>query len=109
MLQKAKKKKYMVETLKPLNVLYDHELWLTLQDVDLSFSLTVFLKEIYTFVSKGTSMRNILYIIILAVALCACNNSTQKGRILDTAESMAVEHIPILPKQYWKHYIHIQN
>lgn len=61
MLQKAKKKKYMVETLKPLNVLYDHELWLTLQDVDLSFSLTVFLKEIYTFVSKGTSMRNILY------------------------------------------------
>ena len=63
MLQKAKKKKYMVETLKPLNVLYDHELWLTLQDVDLSFSLTVFLKEIYTFVSKGTSMRNILYII----------------------------------------------
>ena len=37
-------------------------------------------------------MRNILYIIILAVALCACNNSTQKDRILDTAESMAVEH-----------------
>lgn len=37
-------------------------------------------------------MRNILYIIILAVALCACNNSTQKERILDTAESMAVEH-----------------
>jgi tetratricopeptide (TPR) repeat protein len=37
-------------------------------------------------------MRNILYIIILAVALCACNNSTQKDGILDTAELMAVKH-----------------
>ena len=37
-------------------------------------------------------MRNILYIIILAVALCACNNSTQIDGILDTAELMAVKH-----------------
>ena len=35
MLQKAKKK-YTVETLKPLNVLYDHEHWLTQQDVDMA-------------------------------------------------------------------------
>ena len=53
-------------------------------------------------------MRNILYIIILAVALCACNNSTQKDRILDTAESMAVEH-PDSAQTILKHYIHIQN
>lgn len=33
MLQKANKK-YTVETLKPLNVMYDHEHWLTQQDVD---------------------------------------------------------------------------
>lgn len=37
-------------------------------------------------------MRNILYIIILAIALCACNNSIQKDDLLDTAESMTVEH-----------------
>lgn len=37
-------------------------------------------------------MRIILYIIAFAVALCACNNSTQKDRILDAAESIAVEH-----------------
>ena len=35
MLQKAKKK-YTVETLKPLNVLYDHEHGLTQQDVDMA-------------------------------------------------------------------------
>lgn len=35
MLQKAKKK-YTVDTLKPLNVLYDHEHWLTQQDVDMA-------------------------------------------------------------------------
>ena len=34
MLQKEKNK-YTVETLKPLNVLYDHEHWLTQQDVDM--------------------------------------------------------------------------
>lgn len=37
-------------------------------------------------------MRIILYIIAFAVALCACNNSTQKNRILDAAESIAVKH-----------------
>ena len=35
MLQKAKKK-YTLETLKPLNVLYDHEHWLTQRDVDMA-------------------------------------------------------------------------
>lgn len=31
----ATKNKYTVETLKPLNILYDHEHWLTQQDVDM--------------------------------------------------------------------------
>ena len=30
----ATKNKYTVETLKPLNILYDHKHWLTQQDVD---------------------------------------------------------------------------
>ena len=33
------KNKYTVETLKPLNILYDHEHWLTQQDVDMALSL----------------------------------------------------------------------
>ena len=32
----ATKNKYTVETLKPLNILYDHEHWLTQQDVDMA-------------------------------------------------------------------------
>ena len=34
----ATKNKYTVETLKPLNTLYDHEHWLTQQDVDMANS-----------------------------------------------------------------------
>ena len=34
----ATKNKYTVETLKPLNILYDHEHWLTQQDVDMANS-----------------------------------------------------------------------
>lgn len=49
-------------------------------------------KEIYTFATKESDMRNILYTIILAAAICACNNSPQKGRILDMAESTVAEH-----------------
>ena len=37
-------------------------------DVIILFSLTVFLNEIYNFVSKGTSMRNILYIAIFELS-----------------------------------------
>lgn len=37
-------------------------------------------------------MRNILYTVILMVSLCACNNSSQKDRILNIAESIIVEH-----------------
>lgn len=33
----ATKNKYTVETLKPLNVLYDHEHWLTQQDLALVY------------------------------------------------------------------------
>ena len=32
----ATKNKYTVETLKPLNILYDHKHWLTQQDVDMA-------------------------------------------------------------------------
>lgn len=37
-------------------------------------------------------MRNIAYTIIVTIAICACSNSPQKDKMLDTAESIVVEH-----------------
>lgn len=70
MLQKAKKK-YTVKTLKPLNVLYDHELWLTLQDVDLSFFLNGFLKRnIYFCIKRDKYEKYTIYHYISSGVMC---------------------------------------
>lgn len=69
MLQKAKK--YTVKTLKLLNVLYDHELWLTLQDVDLSFFLNGFLRRnIYFCIKRGKYEKYTIYHYISRGVMC---------------------------------------
>lgn len=70
MLQKAKKK-YTVETLKTLNVLYDHEHRLTLQNVDLSFFLNGFLKRnIYFCIKRDKYEKYTIYYYISSGVMC---------------------------------------